>query len=92
MEVTLVGASWDVVAGVEEEEKQKTPNPPNPLLPTFPKKSKFFGPATRKGRGGGAALPHLAPPLRPPSPSPMPPGPLVLTYLELQTATGDFAR
>jgi hypothetical protein len=33
-----------------------------------------------------------AAPLPPPSPSPPPAGPLVLTYLELQTATDDFAQ
>jgi hypothetical protein len=36
--------------------------------------------------------PPPAPPLQPPSHSPPPAGPLVLTYLELQTATGDFAQ
>jgi len=38
-------------------------------------------------------LPPPAPPLPPPPPSPPPrAGPLVLAYLELQTATGDFAQ
>ena len=36
--------------------------------------------------------PSPTPPLPPPSPSPPPAGPLVLTYLELQTATNNFAQ
>ena len=92
MEVTLVGASWDLVAGVGEKKQKKNSKPTQSTPTNLPQKEQILWARHKKGEGGGAALPHLAPPLRPPSPSPMPPGPLVLTYLELQTATGDFAR
>ena len=53
MEVTLVGASWDLVAGVGEKKQKKNSKPTQSTPTNLPQKEQILWARHTKGEGGG---------------------------------------